>query len=190
MFLVNRFSKFTALAALAVLLAGCGFHLRGSGGDNSFAQRLFLQGPGSTGAFAGVFGSTLNSVGGSVVSNPAQSTGIVYIYRASFQRQPITLSRIGLATGFDLSYRIVYDVRTPKGEIIQSRREFEVKRDYFNDQSLPLAQIAEEGQITEALTNEAAQSLLRRVVNQLKMKPESDSVPAPTPATPAPEHKS
>jgi LPS-assembly lipoprotein len=178
----RRCTQFAALMALVVLtLAGCGFHLRGSGGDTSFAQRLYLDGPGAHTGFASVFVTVLTTVGGSVAGAPADSTGIVHIYRATFQRQPITLSRTGRATGFDLSYRIIYEVRTPKGEVVQSRQEFEVKRDYFNDQTLPLAQQAEEAQINEALANEAAQSLLRRVVNALRKMPE----PGAEPATPA-----
>ena len=178
---VFRLTKMLALAALIPALIGCGFHLRGSGGDSNFAQKLYLDGPGSTSAFAGVFATALTNVGGVVVSNPAQSTAIVYLHRATFQRQPITLSRTGRATGFDLSYRIIFDVRTPKGEIIQPRKEFEVKRDYYNDQSLPLAQTAEEAQINEALGQEAANSLIRRVVNSLRKKPDE---PESTPATP------
>jgi LPS-assembly lipoprotein len=182
MSLANRFPKYAALMVLVVLtLAGCGFHLRGSGGDTSFAQKLYLDGPGAHTGFAGVFVTVLTTVGGSLAGTPADSTGVVHIYRATFQRQPITLSRTGRATGFDLSYRIIYDVRSPKGEVLQSRKEFEIKRDYFNDQTLPLAQQAEEAQIAEALANEAAQSLLRRVVNALRKMPE----PGADPATPA-----
>ncbi len=165
----------------AITLVGCGFHLRGSGGDTSFAQKLYMEGPGMGSGFVGVFGTALTQAGGSFVSTPADSNGIVHLYRATFQRQPITLNRTGRATGFDLSYRIVYDVRSPKGEILKGREEFEVKRDYFNDQSLPLAQQAEEGQISIQLSNEAAQSLLRRVVNELSKLPKPDAVPAPKP---------
>lgn len=169
------------VAALSLLggTGGCGWHLRGTGGDASFAQRIYLDGPGASTGFAGVFGTVLNTVGGTLVSNPAQSTGIVRLYRATFQRQPITISRTGRATGFDLSYRIIYDVRNAKGEILQGRKEFEVKRDYYNDQTLPLAQQSEEGQINEALANEAAQSLLRRVVNQLKQSEPPPTQPSP-----------
>jgi len=167
MSLTNRLSSVLVLL-VAVSMIGCGFHLRGSGGDKSFAQRLYIEGPGAGSSFVGVFGSALTTAGGSLVTTPADSTGIVYLYRANFFRQAITLSRTGRATGFDLSYRIVYEVRSPKGEVLQPRKEFEVKRDYFNDQSLPLAQQAEEVQINEQLSKEAAQSLLRRVANELK----------------------
>jgi LPS-assembly lipoprotein len=182
MYLTKNFSRYAAMAMFVLMaLSGCGFHLRCSGGDTSFAQRIYMEGPGVKSGFVGVFGTALTSAGGSFVGTPAESTGIVHLYRATFQRQPITLSQTGRATGFDLSYRIVYDVRSPKGEVLQSRKEFEVKRDYYNDQTLPLAQQAEEGQISEALSNEAAQSLLRRVVNSLRKMPEPETEPTISP---------
>jgi len=171
-----------SVAALAVCLAlsGCGFHLRGSGGDTSFAQNLYFQGPGVTESpFVSVFGMALTGVGGSIVASPATSTGIVYLYKARYLRQPITLSRTGRATGYDLSYRVVYDVRSPRGDLLQPRREFEIKRDYYNDQTLPLAQLAEENQIREEIEKEAAQSLLRRVVNVLRQTPKEKLTPPP-----------
>ncbi len=184
---LKDYARFAILALFASLaLAGCGFHLRGSSangeeGKNSFAQRLYLEGPGAHTGFASVFATALVAAGGKQVFEPVDSTAIIHMYQATFKRQSITLSNTGRATGFDLSYRISYDVRNPKGVVLQPRKEFEVKRDYYNDQTLPLAQQAEEGQINEALAIEAAQSLLRRVVNDINKVPESKPEPAKPP---------
>ena len=169
--LAARIAPLLALAA-CLALSACGFHLRGSGGDTSSAQSLYIEGAGATGSFLGTFAATLSGAGGSVVGSPATSTAVVRLYKASYIRQPITLSRTGQATGFDLIYRVVYDVRSPKGALLQTRKEFEAKRDYFNNQTLPLAQLAEEGQIREELEKEAAQALLRQVANVLRRAPE------------------
>jgi LPS-assembly lipoprotein len=182
---IKPYTRSATLAMLVVVvLAGCGFHLRGSSvsgeGNNSFAQRLYLEGPGAHTGFASVFVTALVAAGGKQVFETAESTAVVHIYQATFKRQSITLSNTGRATGFDLSYRISYDVRSPKNVVIEPRKEFEVKRDYYNDQTLPLAQQAEEGQINEALANEAAQSLLRRVVSDINKA--SEPVPEPAKA--------
>jgi LPS-assembly lipoprotein len=141
-------------------------------------QSLYVEGPGATGGtFLGVFGSALTGAGGKIVGTPVAASGVVFLYQAAYKRQPITLSRTGLATGYDLSYRIVYEVRTPKGEVLQPRKEFEIKRDYFNNQTLPLAQLYEESQIRDELEKEAAQFLLRRVTHLLKDAPEDGMAP-------------
>jgi len=174
-------SRRIALAlSTCLVLSGCGFHLRGSEGDKSNALNLYFDGPGVTSSgFIGVFGAALTGVGGNIVPTPVSANAIVYLYRASYQRQSITLSRTGHATGYDLNYRIVYEVRSPRGEVLQPRREFEIKRDYYNDQTLPLAQLFEESQIREEVEKEAAQSLLRRVVILIKQTPEEKLLPPP-----------
>lgn len=160
------------LLASCLALSACGFHLRGSDEGAKLAHKLYIEGPVTEGSFLSAFGTALTDVGGGIVKTPIAASGIIHLYRATYVRQPITLSRTGRANGYDLSYRIVYDVRSPKGEVLQPRKEFEVKRDYFNDQTLPLAQLAEEAQIREEIEKEAAQSLLRRVVNTLRQLPE------------------
>ena len=169
--------KIAALAA-CLALAACGFHLRGSGGDKSFEQQLFIEGPGSSGTFMGPFSAALTGAGGSIVTSPVNATAVLRVYRASYIRQPITLSQSGQATGYDLIYRVTYDVRSPRGEVLQTRKEFEAKREYFNDQTLPLAQLAEEGQIREELEKEAANALLRQVVNAIRRTSETTLAPA------------
>ncbi len=173
-----RLLKFYVMGLAACLaLSACGFHLRGSDGGGSLAQKIYIEGPAANGAFLGVFGTALTDVGGSVVGTPVAASGIVHLYLATYRRQSITLSQAGLSTGYDLSYRIAYDVRTPKGEVLQPRKEFEIKRDYFNNQSLPLAQMSEESLIRQELEKEAAQSLMRRVVHLLKRQHEDSLAP-------------
>ncbi|MFM8333009.1 MAG: LPS assembly lipoprotein LptE [Candidatus Methylumidiphilus sp.] len=173
--------KLPALALLAgFALSACGFHLRGSGGDTSFAQNLYIEGPGSIGStFVGSFGTALTGAGGNIVSNPAASTAVLYLYQARYLRQPITLNRTGRATGFDLIYRVSFELRGPQGEVLQPRKEFEAKREYFNDQTLPLAQLSEENQIREELEKEAAQTLLRRVAVTLRRPVETPAAEDP-----------
>ena len=152
---MTRFPHKThALILIASLaLSACGFHLRGSEGGAKLAQKLYIEGPGSGGNFQSVFSTALTDVGGGIVKTPIAASGIVHLYQATYLRQPITLSRTGRANGYDLSYRIVYDVRSPKGEVLQTRKEFEVKRDYFNDQTLPLAQLSVERLIRQKVSS-------------------------------------
>ncbi len=171
---------FAVVLVACLALAGCGFHLRGSEGGEKLAQKLYFTGPAASGTtFVGVFGTALTGVGGNIVSSPAAATGIVFLYQANYQRRSISVSRTGLASGYDLSYRVVYDVRSPKGEVLQPRKEFDLRRDYYNDQTLPLAQLAEEAQIREELEKDAAQSLLRQVVLVLRKTPEEKLAPPP-----------
>lgn len=150
------------LAVLCVSLAACGFHLRGSG--PAIAQDLYLEGLSPHDSFVGTFGSTMSLAGGKLVSNANQAGAVIHIYKAAHLRRYLALSQAGRSVQYDLSYRVLYDVRTPKGEVLLPRQEIETKRSYFNNQSLPLGQMEEEGVIREELEKQAAEILLRRAV--------------------------
>jgi LPS-assembly lipoprotein len=169
-----RIPRLLLLAAVLAVTAGCGFHLRGSGGP-TFAKGILLQGIGTSNALYGDFNTALRLVGGRLVKSPAEAAGIVHVYRAYHSRRSLTLSRFGRSTEFDLFYRIVYDVRTPEGEVLLPRQDIEVRRDYFNDQTLPLAQVAEEGVMRTEMQQEAAQTLLRRAISALNKPPPGKS---------------
>ncbi|MBS1213874.1 MAG: hypothetical protein H6R26_2491 [Proteobacteria bacterium] len=162
------------ITAVCAMLAACGFHLRGSGGP-TFSQGILLQGIESGNPLWGDFNSALTLAGGRLVRSEEQAAGIVHVYRAYHSRRSLTLSRFGRSTEFDLFYRIVYDVRSPSGEVLLPRQDIEVRRDYFNDQTLPLAQVAEEGVMRAEMQKEAAQALLRRTITALRKPVASNS---------------
>lgn len=168
------------LAAICLLVAGCGFHMRGSGGS-PLTQGVFIEGVSPNDPFVAEFNNALTGVGGKVAKEPGQAQAVIHVYRITQTRRGITLGQFGRSTEFDLYFRIIYDVRTPKGQILLPRQEFEVRRDYYNDQSLPLAQGAEEGTIRSEMQREAAQSLMRRAGYALKRTPESTPNPSPPP---------
>lgn len=155
------------------LATGCGFHLRGSGplvaGDWS------LEGLPVGDAFAGEFDRALLGAGGHKPKSITKADGVIHVYQLLRLRRPITLGRFGRANEFDLVYRLVYDIRNAKGEVIAPRQEIELHRDYFNDQSQPIAMDEEEQQIRSEMLKEIAQTLLRRVTYVLDGKPAAES---------------
>lgn len=166
----NRLLKTTAVALVAAALAGCGFHLRGEIPADAKAANLYIKGLGPGKSFYQDLAQTLSFAGGQVVSTPAQAGAVIQILRANHIRRPITLSRQGLANTFDLTFRVRYNVTTPSGEILLPDQELEIRRDYFNTQISPLGQGEEEAQMRVEMEQEAAQTLLRRVVFVLNKK--------------------
>lgn len=159
---------FVVCAGLALLLSACGFHLRGSIARDSLAKTIFVEGDTRFEAFSGEFNQLLRSSGGTLAASSAGAGAIVHILRTRQERRPITLSGQGRANTYDLVFRLEYEVATPGGEILLPRQEIEIRRDYFNDQSSPLGQTAEEGLIRQEMQKEAAQLLLRRIVYGLR----------------------
>jgi len=160
--------------ALIGLLTGCGFHLRGSG-TSAMSRSLFIEGIAQNDPFVVDLSDALSVAGGKAAPAASEAAGILRIYRAAHLRRSLSVSRFGRSTEFDLFFRVVFDVRTPKGEVVLARQEIEIKRDYFNDQSVPLAQTAEEGVMRQEMQKEAAQAVLRRAAFALRNSAEARS---------------
>lgn len=158
---MSRFLKCWAVILLALVNAGCGFHLRGSG-PAAANSNLYLEGMANQAGFEPVFDRAVELAGGKSVSSIAKASGVIHVYQLLTQRRPLTLGAFGRANEFDLIYRLIFDIRSPKGEIISPRQEIELHRDYYNDQSVPLEQNEEEGLIRVEMQNEIANALVRR----------------------------
>jgi LPS-assembly lipoprotein len=155
---------------LAVLQAGCGWHLRGEIPGSKEEKTLFVSGIGPRQPFYNDFTQVLTYSGGTLAKTPGQASAVINIVRAVHERRPITLSKQGRANTFDLTFRLLYDIRTSKGEVLVPQQELEIRRDYFNDQSSPLGQGEEEALMRVEMQKEAAQALLRQVVYILNRK--------------------
>jgi LPS-assembly lipoprotein len=171
----RSFGKASVLAICAAMLSACGFHLRGALPSNMIAKTIFVEGLGHGDPFLQEFSQILSYSGGSIAASPSQAGAVIHIVRARQDRRPIGLSKQGRANLFDLSFRVVYDVTTPQGEVLLPRQEIELKRDYFNDQTSPLSQTFEEVQIQQEMQREAAQLLFRRVTYGLSHLPAKTS---------------
>jgi LPS-assembly lipoprotein len=153
------------MAVLIPLLAGCGFHLRGTDADLA-AGNLYLEGPDSE-VIAGDFAVAVKSAGGNKANSMAKARGVIHVYQLFRQTRSLTLGRYGRTNEYDLIFRLAYDVRNAKGEVIGPRQEIELHRDYYNDQSLPLSKDEEENMIRADMLKEIAQTLVRRTVYAL-----------------------
>lgn len=163
--------RIAAVGLAALSLAGCGFHLRGEIPGTAESKTLFISGISTRNSFYGDIAQVLSYSGGTLATAPAKAGAVVNVTLARHERRALTLSGQGRANTFDLTFRVVYDVRSPKGDILVPQQEMEVRRDYFNDQSSPLGQGEEEALMRVEMEKEAAQTLLRRVVYTLNRKP-------------------
>jgi LPS-assembly lipoprotein len=171
---VAKFNPTAALFTAMFLLAGCGFHLRGDIPGTTKDKTIFVSGTNS-GSFYNSFTQALAIAGGISAAKSQDASAVVHIASARHIRRPITLSAIGRANMFDLTFRVIYDIQNPKGDILIPEQELNIRREYFNTQASPLGQGLEEVQLRQEMEQEAAQTLLRRVVFSLRDKNASAS---------------
>ena len=159
-----------AAACLLIASAGCGYHLRGDIPGTAQEKTLLITGVSKTNPLYVAFVQDLASRGGTMATQSASASAIINVIRAYHIRRPITLSAAGRANMFDLTFRVVYEVQSPKGEILIPEKELMVRREYFNTQGSPLGQGYEEVQMRSEMEKEASQTLLRQVVFTLHDK--------------------
>ncbi len=162
--------KIGSVLACLLLLSGCGFHVRGDIPGSTQEKTLFMTGVGKGNPFYADFRQILTAGGGIMAVKPTEANAIVNVIQVKHLRRPITLSAVGRANMFDLTFRVLYEVQNPKGDILIPEKELLVRREYFNTQGSPLGQGLEEAQMRTEMEKEAAQTLLRQVVFSLREK--------------------
>ena len=125
----RRFRRGLAVTCAALWLAGCGWHLRGAIAGDSGAKNLFVSGIGASNPFYGDFTQILGYSGSTLAKAPSLASAVVYISQAMHERRPITLNKQGKSNTFDLTFRVVYDIRSPRGEILVPTQELDIRRD-------------------------------------------------------------
>lgn len=158
-----------------ILLTGCGFQLRGSLPPSLQEKTIAITGLSSNAPLYQLFVAKLALGHGKLAKKPSEANVILHIIRQRHIRRPITLSQLGRANMFDLSFMIEFELLGQKALVLSPAREMAVHREYFNTQVSPLAQGLEEQQIRSEMETEAAATLLRQVATLIDHPPEAPS---------------
>jgi len=149
------------LLAAALLLSGCGFHLRGPA-DLPF-DTLYVQAP-PTSLFATQLKRAVSAGSQTKISDNAKTAAAtLQILSEAREKQILSLSTGGRVSEFRLLYRVSYRLldsknidRIPPGQIV-------LQRDFaFNDQQV-LSKESEEALLYRDMQTDAVQQLVRRL---------------------------
>jgi len=160
------FAKLTMRVLLILsigALGGCGYHLRGKVDLPERAKVVKLTGIAPGQPFSQEFIEILSFAGGRLAVNQAEAGSVFHVISGIHQRRQISLSKAGKANGYNLSYRLLFEVTTPKGEVLLPREELEISRQYFVDIRFPLGQGEQETLMRSEMEREAAQIVMRRL---------------------------
>ncbi|MEW6038969.1 MAG: LPS assembly lipoprotein LptE [Pseudomonadota bacterium] len=167
---MNKTYRHLSLLIGTALLAGCGFHLRGSQTSDGTGQQLFVERPGATRVGTRI-PEIVRLTGAELSRNMVDAKGVIRILKETDERRTMSLNLGGRGNLFDLYTRVRYEVTTPQGEIIIPPQEVEVKREYFNNQLSPIGQGEEESLLRSEMEREVAETLVRRVLIEMSRNP-------------------
>jgi len=155
--------RFTTLilALVAVLVAGCGFHLQGTVPIVGDLQHLTLQVTDRQSDFINAMQRNLRSAG--VQVGPGSET-VPVIERDELLERVASVSARNLPREYELTYSVTFSVKF-RGELRVASEQVSVTRDFSFDERLALAKEREREQLRATLAEEAAGIVLQRLAS-------------------------
>lgn len=170
----------------ALVLAGCGFHLRGSQSVNlpPAYQTLRFNAPAAYTETASLLQNALIERAGVRIKND-NSLPVFVLMGEAFERRVLSVNVVtGTATDYLLVYRLSYGLQDARGKDVMPVKQIYLQRDFRYDASDALGMQRE----SERLQNEMRLSAVDRVVQQLgymteTLKPETGKSDTSEPET-------
>ncbi len=151
------------LVALAALLAGCGFHLRGQRAAAGVEDLGALHVRASA-ALVEALRSEVAGSGGRLVEDAGEADVRIVVAGEAFSRRVLSVDpQSGKASEYQLRYRLSFAASGRDGRSIVASEPLELARDFVFDRGALIGKGREEGRLREELRREAARRILRRV---------------------------
>ena len=154
-----------ALLPAPLLLAACGFRLRGV--PEFFFRSLYIAAPPGS-PLARELRRTLQGAGGAlqIITDPAkmaEAEAIMDLLSEQQERSVVGLNASGQVRELQLRLRIRFKLRTPAGAELIPNTELLQQRDISYNETIALAKEAEEALLYRTMQTDLVQQLLRRL---------------------------
>ncbi|MBN8727540.1 MAG: hypothetical protein J0H15_07525 [Xanthomonadales bacterium] len=152
-----------ACAALAALLAGCGFHLRQEAVLPASMQRLYIEiaDPGS--ALARDLARALPRTGATVVAAPGSDVAVLAIGANRVSTDVLSVGGTARANEYSIRHHVEFSARAADGRVLLPRQVIELSREFTFDSTQALGVNSEIDLLTRELEREMVQAILRRL---------------------------
>jgi LPS-assembly lipoprotein len=163
---------------LSLLLAGCGFHLRGQLDLPRPLEAAYISGVPRSSPLAQEVAFIVTGAGGRVVDDPAAASGRLAILGEDYDRRVLSVDSSGKVSEYELRYAIRYALHGPDGAVIVPEQSVSGTRSYRFDPVNVLGTGEEEAVLREELRRQTVTQMLRRL---RIMAPSGQSAPPAAP---------
>ena len=147
---------------LMVLLAGCGFQLRGATTVPAEMARTYIETADRHSLFYRSLREQLRTAGVSIVDSPLEATATFSIESDMTGQRVLSVSARNVPREFEVYYTVFYSLKTEDKTLMDTRSQT-LSRDYTWDETLVLGKEKEEQLLREAISDD----LVRIVLIQL-----------------------
>lgn len=151
------------LLALFVVLAGCGWHLRGMSKIGLEYHSVYVQSESAPGAAAALSAELRNS-GVNVTPNAQGAEAVIVVSNEKYDRTVLSVdTTTGKAREFELGYQVTASAHDASGKTILKPETVTMARDYTFDEAAALGTYQQEQTLRVELGRAAAEQILRRL---------------------------
>lgn len=160
---MKRFLLKSSTVFLVLVIAGCGFHLRGTATIPASLQTLYVQGVNMQQGLGLELKRALTRNGVTVRNDYQQGTAVLTILDNRFQRRVLSVGSDAKVSEYELHGTVTFKVSDDEGKVLADSQTVEARRDYQFDQNQVLGKDEEERLLKEQLNQQLVQSILRRL---------------------------
>ncbi|MGA8095798.1 MAG: LPS assembly lipoprotein LptE [Steroidobacteraceae bacterium] len=150
------------LAAVALLLAACGFHLEGRIALPQSIRRPYIEAPNQQSDFVQSLRRQMLISGAHPVDLPGQATAVIHILYDDMAQRELSVSAQNRPVEYQITYTVRFSVTAGAAELLPSRQVSAV-RSYSFDESLLLAKEHEEDILRQAMAQDLADIVMRQL---------------------------
>jgi LPS-assembly lipoprotein len=145
-----------------MLLAACGFQLRGAASVPPEMARTYIAADDQRSLFYRRLRDSLRGIGVNVVDSPVEATATFSIVSDITGQRVLSVSARNVPREFEVFYTVLYSVQTEDATLLEARSQT-LTRDYTWDETRVLGKEKEEALLREAIVDD----LVRIVLIQL-----------------------
>lgn len=160
---MTSIGKTLFLSTLSLLLAACGFHMRGADSVGLPADAIYLDisGSGDTGREVR---EQLQLTDVTLTETAEDADYIIRVSNQQYDREVLSVSaRTGKVEEYELILRVLLNVATPDGETLLDNDRLSATRDYIFDETAVIASGDEQRLLREEMTRQIANLALLRM---------------------------
>ncbi len=150
-----------------LLLAGCGFQLRGQAQLPPELRVTYVQSQQGIGMPPGALSRKLQSVlasnGVTVTRDPAQATAIIAILSEGSGRRTVAADRFDVKREYFLAYNATYEVKLANGKVLVAAESIGANRALLFDENRVLGFEAAQESLVDSMTEDLAWQIVRRL---------------------------
>ena len=152
------------LISALLLLAGCGFHLRGSIDLPADLQRMHIQGTSKYSALGVELRRSLRANGVDVVDSANDAQVLLKISNPEYKRRLLSVSGTsGKTAEYELQYSLDVTLQDRQGKVLLAPQALRQLRDYTYDRDNVLGKGNEEARFRVEMERDLVRQVLRRL---------------------------